>query len=634
VNICEIEDLSGRARLTQPPVKISPFPFFRAVFLSGLFFAAAMSGFAATPTLIWSDDFNQTDGTGPDPAKWSYDLGGGGWGNEELETYTNSRTNSYVVSDPGALDGKALVIAAVKDSSGNYTSARLKTETAFSTTYGHFEARLKTTSGQGLWPAFWMLGTDITTVSWPQCGEIDIMETINAATTLYGTLHGPGYSGANGIGSQVPLSGGENYSHAYHVYAVDWAPNQIQWSVDGTVYQTVAPSGGPAGTLNIPPGDEWVFNNSPFFILLNLAVGGDFPGSPSSATVFPGLYVIDYVRVYGLPPTAPTAGAANAMTPNQINLSWVAPSDLKGFTLTGYNVMRATNSSLTQNTLTFNVGASAPFADTTVSGGVTYYYTVAAVTTGGISDPSAVFSATTPVPTPAIATPPVGQTLNPGSTLVLTAVAPLGTSYEWFFNGSTTPLADSSAGATADIISGATGPQLVIAHATAMSAGSYTVVAINSAGSSTPSAPAVVSVSQSSDPGLATSISTRAFVGTGDDILIGGFYIVGSTSRTVLVQGLGPALGPLGVASALQHPDLSIHQTQNGHDVTLYSNTGWGSSQVLLNAAASVFASPVLSQGSADSELLLTLPPGGYSAEVSGADGGTGVALCAIYELP
>jgi hypothetical protein len=138
----------------------------------------------------------------------------------------------------------------------------------------------------------------------------------------------------------------------------------------------------------------------------------------------------------------------------------------------------------------------------------------------------------------------------------------------------------------------------------------------------------------SSSPGLATSISTRAFAGTGDNILIGGFYIVGSTSRTVLVQALGPALAPLGVSGALQHPMLSIHQTQNGHDITLYTNTGWGGSQVLLDAAAAVFATPALAQGSADSELLVTLPPGGYSAEVSGADGGTGVALCAIYELP
>jgi hypothetical protein len=133
-----------------------------------------------------------------------------------------------------------------------------------------------------------------------------------------------------------------------------------------------------------------------------------------------------------------------------------------------------------------------------------------------------------------------------------------------------------------------------------------------------------------------TSFSSRAFVGTGDNILIGGFYVSGSTSATVLVQAIGPSLAaaPYSVTGTLQHPALAIHQTQNGQDVVLYSNTGWGSSQVLANAAASVYANPVLTAGSGDSELLVTLPPGGYTAEVSGADGGTGVALCGIYQLP
>jgi hypothetical protein len=125
-------------------------------------------------------------------------------------------------------------------------------------------------------------------------------------------------------------------------------------------------------------------------------------------------------------------------------------------------------------------------------------------------------------------------------------------------------------------------------------------------------------------------------VGTGDNILIGGFYVSGSTSRTVLVQAIGPALAaaPYNVSGTLQQPSLSIHQTQNGKDVVLYSNTGWGSSSLLLNAAASVYANPVLTPGSGHSELLVTLPPGGYTAEISGANGSTGVALCGIYQLP
>jgi hypothetical protein len=226
---------------------------------------------------------------------------------------------------------------------------------------------------------------------------------------------------------------------------------------------------------------------------------------------------------------------------------------------------------------------------------------------------------------------PQSEAIATGSTVVLTAAAHGATSYQWLFNGS--PVADSATGTVANAIAGATGPQLMIANATVLSAGSYTCLVSNATGSVT-SAAAILSVSNVPNPGLASSISTRAFVGTGDNILIGGFYIVGSTSRTVLIQGLGPALGPLGVSGALAHPELTIHQSQNGRDVTLYSNAGWGSSQVLLNAAASVYATPVLSPGSADSELLLTLPPGGYSAEVSDTAGGTGVALCAIYELP
>jgi hypothetical protein len=134
-----------------------------------------------------------------------------------------------------------------------------------------------------------------------------------------------------------------------------------------------------------------------------------------------------------------------------------------------------------------------------------------------------------------------------------------------------------------------------------------------------------------SGTGYLINISARAFVGSASNILIGGFYIVGSTSRTVLIQAIGPALSAEGVSGVLQHPALTIHDSTGA---TIYSNTGWGSSQVLLNAAAAAYAQPVLQADSADSEVLLTLPPGGYTAEISGADGGTGVALCAIYQLP
>jgi len=241
---------------------------------------------------------------------------------------------------------------------------------------------------------------------------------------------------------------------------------------------------------------------------------------------------------------------------------------------------------------------------------------------------------------------PVSQTVGNGGTVVFTvngggsilesdAVRPSaetamvfsGTTYQWQFNG--VNLTDGFG------ISGSQGPQLVIQGATAADDGDYTCV-VTTAGVTSVSNAAGLVVAATSNPGSLTSLSSRAFVGTGDDVLIGGFYITGSTSCTVLVQAIGPALAaaPYSVTGALQHPALSIHQSRNGQDVVLCSNTGWGSSPVLLQAAEAAGAQPVLTPGTADSELLVTLPPGGYTAEVTGADGGTGVALCAVYELP
>jgi hypothetical protein len=239
---------------------------------------------------------------------------------------------------------------------------------------------------------------------------------------------------------------------------------------------------------------------------------------------------------------------------------------------------------------------------------------------------------------PVLSVQPISQSVSNGSTVVLTALAASATSYQWSFTptGSTTaqPMSDSALAATHDIVSGSGGPQLVIADISSLSAGTYTVVAVNPFGSSQPSSAATVAVVTSANPGALSSISARAYVGTGSNILIGGFYIVGSTSATVLIQAIGPALAGLGVSGTLQHPALSIHQTQNGKDVVIYSDSGWGSSSVLLQAAAAAYAMPALQPGSADSELLLTLPPGGYTAEVGAADGtSAGVALCAVYQL-
>ncbi len=259
--------------------------------------------------LVWSDEFNGPAGTPPSASNWNYDLGGGGWGNGELETYTNSVNNVFQ-------DGNGnLVIQAIRDASGNFTSARLQTGapgastdfTDLSWQYGLVEARIKLPFGLGVWPAFWMLGEDIATVSWPQCGEVDIMENFgtfnNNATVNNGTAHGPGYSGGSGITAAITLPFGETVYDDYHIYALEWSENMVQFYVDGVPYNTVTPA-------SIPAGDQWVFN-APFFILLNLAIGGPstFLGTPDPSTPFPNQQlVVDYVRVY-------QAVAAPAATP-------------------------------------------------------------------------------------------------------------------------------------------------------------------------------------------------------------------------------------------------------------------------------------------------------------------------------
>lgn len=236
--------------------------------------------------LVWSDEFNQPDGSAPDARNWNYDLGGKGWGNGELEYYTD-RTNNVRIAD-----GKLIIEARRENYDGHqFTSARLLTKGKKSWTYGRFVARIKIPRGQGIWPAFWMLGTNITTVGWPQCGEIDIMENIGKEPgTIHGTIHGPGYSGKNGIGGPVTLPDGAVVADDFHVFTVDCETNRITWLLDGRKYFEVTPADLPANT-------RWVFN-APKFLLLNLAVGGHWPGNPDATSKFPQQMQVDYVRVY------------------------------------------------------------------------------------------------------------------------------------------------------------------------------------------------------------------------------------------------------------------------------------------------------------------------------------------------
>ncbi|MFK0172273.1 ricin-type beta-trefoil lectin domain protein [Streptomyces sp. NPDC090306] len=250
------------------------------------------TGRAAAATTTWSDDFDGAAGSAPSSAKWTRETGGSGNGNNELQYYTNSTDNA-------ALDGSSdLVITARKNTDAGlqcwygtcqYTSARLNTAQTFTQKYGHFESRIKVPRGQGVWPAFWMLGDNLGSAGWPNSGEIDAMENVGSEPgTVHGTIHGPGYSGANGLGAAYTLPNGASFADAFHVFAVDWTPDSISWSVDGQVYETRTPAD--------TNGSTWVFDH-PFFIILNFAVGGDWPGSPDASTSFPQTMTVDYVHV-------------------------------------------------------------------------------------------------------------------------------------------------------------------------------------------------------------------------------------------------------------------------------------------------------------------------------------------------
>ena len=349
---------------------------------------ATSASFAASAPM-WADDFNQPANSAPDASRWVYDLGSGGWGNNELQTYTNSTDNASVVNDPEALDGKELHIRAVKSGSGAYTSARLKTLGKFSATYGRIEARLKMTNGQGIWPAFWMLGNNIATAGWPACGEIDVVEIVNAnPQQVHGTLHGPGYSGAQSISGTTTLPTG-TLDQAYHVYTVDWSPDKIVWSFDGTVFHTVTSS-------TIPAGSRWVFNDAPFFLLLNVAVGGNWPGNPTSETPFPQTFAIDYVRIYQAGPPPPAELGALGSSANEVALTWLPPANPGTMTITGYRIERASNAAFTDPITIAITGAITSFSDTNVGPAVTYYYRVMAVSGEGTSTASEVRSVSTP----------------------------------------------------------------------------------------------------------------------------------------------------------------------------------------------------------------------------------------------
>lgn len=249
---------------------------------------------ATLTNLVWADEFDNNGS--PDSTKWNLVTGDGteqgipGWGNNELQTYTDRPENVTVQNG-------ILIITAKKErfEGKSYTSARINTKDLYQQKYGRFEARIKVPTGKGIWPAFWLLGDDDgEKLVWPQVGEIDIMEYLgDKPTTMFGTVHGPGYSGGTSISKEYNLAN-NRFDNGFHIFGIEWSPNRINFYVDGDLYQSLTQEHISEETNGK---GEWVFNR-PFYIILNIAVGGNLPGSPNEDTSFPQRMLVDYVRVY------------------------------------------------------------------------------------------------------------------------------------------------------------------------------------------------------------------------------------------------------------------------------------------------------------------------------------------------
>ncbi len=233
--------------------------------------------------LVWQDEFDGPQGQSPDPTKWNFDIGTG-WGNEQLEFDTDRPEN---VSLDG--EGNLAIIAKEENYSGAaYTSARITTAGLFEQAYGRYEARIKMPYGPGLWPAFWLLGANIDEVSWPQCGEIDVMEYRGQEPSIiHGSVHGPEYSAGAAVTKSFSLLN-DRFDVDFHLFAIEWGEDYIDYYVDDQLYFRVTPDDLPG---------EWVYDHT-FYIILNVAVGGNYVGFPTQDTKFPQTMLVDYVRVY------------------------------------------------------------------------------------------------------------------------------------------------------------------------------------------------------------------------------------------------------------------------------------------------------------------------------------------------
>ena len=267
----------------------------RVLFCLGLLLASAVwlavgAGCSNDPgevwELVWEEQFDGPAGQPPNTERWTYDIGTD-WGNAQLE-YDTDRVENVSLDGNGNL---AITARQEEYSGSEYTSGRIHTGKSFDHAFGRFEARIRLPEGRGIWPAFWLLGSNFEDAGWPDCGEIDILEYRGQEPRIvHGSLHGPGYSAGNAVTGRYVLPSGERFDDGFRVFAVEWELDRITWIVDDIRYQTVT-------SADLPTGARWVFDH-PFFIILNVAVGGHFVGPPDETTPFPQTMLVDWVRVY------------------------------------------------------------------------------------------------------------------------------------------------------------------------------------------------------------------------------------------------------------------------------------------------------------------------------------------------
>lgn len=338
--------------------------------------------------LVWSDEFHQGDGAAPDPASWDFQLGHN-HANAEIELYVNDRAHAHIAADPAATDGQALQILST-DTNG-YESVRMSTSGRHEFQYGFVEARIKLPYGQGIWPAFWMLGTNIGQIGWPACGEIDIMENIGMKSWWgenLSSLHGSTAKDPHGVftmNAPYKLPPGATLHDAYHLFQMLWVKDAISFYVDGQLYET---------RTKADYGDNpWPFN-APYFFILNTAIGGSWPGNPDSTTPFPQAMLVDYVRVYEGTSPAPAVPAGVEAAPaegGRIQLSWTP--DINA---TSYRIFRSERRGGEGGVPVKEGIAAESYVDTGLEPGRKYYYRIAAVNPAGASGLSREIAAVAP----------------------------------------------------------------------------------------------------------------------------------------------------------------------------------------------------------------------------------------------